>query len=85
MVSYHFRCATSAERSRVQVGATWLPCVTAQEMKDGWPFGVALTGGGVKSPHGALAEDCCAERLRKRHPKEGVRWGSGRRAKAIHC
>jgi hypothetical protein len=34
-----------------------------------WPFGVALAGGGVKSPHGALAEDCCAERLRKRHPR----------------
>jgi hypothetical protein len=42
-------------------------CVTAQEMKV-----VALrrrpVGGGVKSPRGALAEDCCAERRGKRHP-----------------
>jgi hypothetical protein len=62
MTVYHFRCATSTERSCLQVGVACLLCVTAQEMKDGWPFGVALAGGGVKSPQGALAEDCCAER-----------------------
>ena len=40
-------------------------------MKDSWPFNVALRGGGVKPPSGALAEDRGAEREGK-----GFRWRS---------
>ena len=43
-----------------------------QEMKDCWPFGVALRGGGFKPPTAALAEDCRGERCRK-----GPAHGSG--------
>jgi len=33
-----------------------------QEMKDLWPFGVALRGGGFKPPQAALAKDRRGER-----------------------
>ena len=66
-----------ARREESYVGRRLLMCCCAGD--EGF---VALrrrsSGNGVKPPHGALAEDCCAERWGKGVVR-GVRWGTGRR------
>lgn len=51
--------------------------LAAQEMKVLWPFGVVLSGDGVKPPRAALAEDRRGERPGKRR-RESRQVGIGK-------